>query len=101
MLFLDLHHQLDLSGEFLWILFHFPFGLLVYRSGFLPRILGFWLMLVGLAYLAHSVTGLLFPVYELKIWAIVQPVLFGEVAIMLWLAIMGVKEPCLAAEPEG
>jgi len=98
MLFVNLHHQLDLSGEFLWILFHIPFGLLVYKSRFLPRILGVWLMLVGLAYLAHSVTGILFPVYELKIWAIVQPVLFGEVAIMLWLAIMGAKEPRLTAE---
>jgi hypothetical protein len=91
-----LHHQLDLASELLWILFHVPFGLLVYRSRFLPRILGVWLVMVGFAYLALSFTGLMFPAYEHKIWNFAQPVLFGEVAIMLWLAIMGAKEPRLA-----
>jgi hypothetical protein len=92
MLFVNLHHQLDLASEFLWILFHVPFGLLVYRSRFLPRVLGVWLMMVGFAYLALSVTGLLFPTSEHKVWNFAQPVLMGEVAIMLWLAIMGAQE---------
>ena len=96
-LFLNLHHQLDLAGELIWILFHVPFGLLVYRSRFLPRILGVWLIMVGFAYLALSFTGLMLPAYEHKVWNFAQPVLFGEVAIMLWLAIMGAKEPRLAA----
>lgn len=97
MLFLNLHHQLDLASELLWILFHVPFGLLVYRSRFLPRTLGVWLVMVGFAYLALSFTGLMFPADEHKIWNFAQPVLFGEVAIMLWLAIIGAKEPRLAA----
>ena len=63
-LFLNLHHQLDLTSELIWILFHVPFGLLVYRSRFLPRILGVWLIIVGLAYLALSFTGLMLPAYE-------------------------------------
>src|SRR5262252_910625 len=92
MLFLNLHHQIDLASELLWILFHVPFGLLVYRSRFLPRILGVWLMMVGVAYFVLSVTGLLFPTYEHKVWTFAQIVLSGEVAIMLWLAIMGAKE---------
>jgi hypothetical protein len=97
MLFLYLHHQFDLASELLWILFHVPFGLLVYRSRFLPRVLGVWLIMVGFAYLALSLTGLLFPAYEQKIWNFARPILFGEVAIMLWLAIIGAKEPHLAA----
>ena len=97
MLFLNLHHQIDLASELLWILFHVPFGLLVYRSRFLPRILGVWLMMVGVAYFVLSVTGLLFPTYEHKVWTFAQIVLSGEVAIMLWLAIMGAKEKHLAA----
>jgi Domain of unknown function (DUF4386) len=48
-LFLNLHQQLDLAGELIWILFQVPFGLLVYRSRFLPRILGIWLIMVGFA----------------------------------------------------
>lgn len=97
MLFLNLHHQIDLASELLWILFHVPFGLLVYRSGFLPRILGVWLMMVGVAYFVLSVTGLLFPIYEHTVWTFAQIVLLGEVAIMLWLTIMGAQEKHLAA----
>jgi len=61
--------------------------------------LGLWLMIVGFAYLALSVTGLLSPAYEHRIWSFAQPILFGEVAIMLWLAIMGAKERHLSATP--
>jgi hypothetical protein len=49
--------------------------------------------MVGFAYFTLSFTGLMFPAYEHKVWNFAQPVLFGEVAIMLWLAIMGAKEP--------
>lgn len=95
MLFLNLHHQLDLAWELLGVSF-IPFGLLVYRSRFLPRILGVWLMIASFAYVALSFTGLLFPGYEDKVIRFAQPVLFAEVALMLWLAIMGVKEKRLA-----
>jgi hypothetical protein len=53
------------------------------------------LIVVGFAYLALSFTGLMLPAYEHKVWKFAQPVLFGEVAIMLWLAIMGAKETAL------
>ena len=96
LLFLNLHHQLDLTIDF-WGLWFIPFGLLVYRSRFLPGILGVWLMIACFAYLALSFTCLLFPVYEDKVWRFAQPVLFAEVAIMLWLAIMGAREKRLAA----
>lgn len=95
MLFLNLHHQLDLAWELLGVSF-IPFGLLVYRSRFLPRILGVWLMIASFAYMALSLTGLLFPGYEDKVIRFAQPVLFAEVAFMLWLAIMGVREKRLA-----
>src|SRR5262249_39064050 len=63
-LFLDLHHQLDLANLIFAGLWLFPFGLLVYKSRFLPRLLGVWLILAGFAWLAFSVAGLLFPAYE-------------------------------------
>jgi Domain of unknown function (DUF4386) len=44
MLFLRLHHLGDLANEIFWGLWLLPFGLLVYRSRFLPRILGVWLI---------------------------------------------------------
>jgi hypothetical protein len=91
-LFLDLHHQLDLANEIFWGLWLVPYGLLVYRSRFVPRILGVWLVIACFAYLALSFTGFLFPAYEDKVGDITQPVLLGEVATMLWLLIMGANE---------
>jgi hypothetical protein len=49
-------------------------------------------MLACFAYLAVSISGLLFPAYEDKVWRFAQPVLLAEVAFMVWLAIVGVKE---------
>jgi len=74
-----------------------PFGLLVYRSRFLPRILGVWLILNCFAYLAVSVTGILWPRYEAIVSNWVFPIMVGELAIMLWLIIMGAKEQAAAA----
>jgi len=48
-------------------------------------------------YLALSFTGLLYPAYEEKVYNLAQPFMLAEVAIMLWLAIMGAKEQRLAA----
>ena len=92
MLFLNLHHQLDLANAMFWGLWLLPLGLLVYRSRFLPRFLGVWLMTGCFAYLALSVSGLVFPRLEDKVFDIGQPLRLGEVATMLWLVIMGVNE---------
>jgi hypothetical protein len=92
MLFLRLHGHGVLVNEVFWGLWLFPFGLLVYRSRFLPRILGVWLMINCFAYLAQNVTGILWPQYEDTVANWSFPVMFGELAIMLWLIIMGAKE---------
>ena len=98
MLFLQLHHHGILANQIFWGLWLFPFGLLVFRSGFLPRILGAWLIIGGVAYLAMSFTGLLFPQYERVVSNIVFPGTVGELAMMLWLLIVGAKErPAVAA----
>jgi hypothetical protein len=72
-------------------------GLLTYRSHFLPRFLGVWLIINGLAYLALSFTGVLLPQYEARVSSITFPFLTGEVAFMLWLVIKGViRKPVVA-----
>jgi hypothetical protein len=96
-LFLNLHHNLDLANAIFWGLWLIPFGLLVYRSRFLPRFLGVWLMIACFAYLAFSFTGFLLPGQEEKVFTFGQPFMLGEVATMLWLVIMGAKEERLAA----
>jgi hypothetical protein len=98
MLFLRLHHHGVVANEIFWGLWLFPFGILVYRSGFLPRFLGVWLIINGFAYLAISFTGLLAPQYENAVFNSALPATLGEIAIMLWLLIRGAKvQPLLAA----
>src|SRR6202521_4875520 len=63
MLFLWLHGSGIGASELLWGPFFIPFGLLVMRSGFLPRILGVLLIGVCFGYLADSLTTLLLPSY--------------------------------------
>jgi hypothetical protein len=91
-LFLRLHHSGVVANEVFWGLWLFPFGLLVYRSRFLPRILGIWLMINCFAYLAVSFTGIFFPEYEDMVFQSAFPAMLGELAIMLWLLIKGAKE---------
>ena len=91
MLLLNLHEYQNTAAEILWGLWLFALAILVYRSRFLPRFLGVWLIIAGFAYLAMSFTGLLLPQYQNKVFIISQPALFGEIALMLWLVIKGAK----------
>ena len=97
MIFLRLHHYGDLADEIFWGLWLIPLGLLVYRSRFLPRILGVWLILGCFGYLALSFTGFLAPQYEDKVFPFAQPLMLGELAFMLWLVTMGAKERPMSA----
>jgi len=92
-LFICLHNQAEFMNEIFWGLWLLPFGLLVYRSGFLPRFLGVWLMLACFGWLVVSLIALLFPPYYDAAFRIAQPVMFAELAIMLWLLIKGAKVP--------
>src|SRR3989440_745909 len=94
-LFIRLHNQGEFMNEIFWGLWLLPFGLLVYRSGFLPRFLGVWLMLACFGWLVLSLVALLFPPYYETAFKIAQPVMFAELAIMLWLLIKGAKVPPL------
>jgi len=93
LLFLRLHHAQIVAAEILWGLWLFPMGALVYKSRFLPRFIGVWLIINGVAYIVLSLTGLFFPDYQDKVFAYSQPALFGELAIMLWLVFKGANPP--------
>ena len=92
MLFLRLHGSGIGASEMLWGPFFIPFGLLVMRSGFLPRILGVLLIAACFGYLADSFTSLLLPSYgDLvnRFAGILEGA--GELSIMFWLLIKGAK----------
>jgi Domain of unknown function (DUF4386) len=94
-LFIRLHNQGIFINELFWGLWLFPFGLLVFRSGFLPRFIGVWLMINCFGYVALSIIALFAPDYYATAFKWAQPLLFGELAIMLWLLIKGAKVPPL------
>jgi len=91
MLFIKLHGQGFVVAEMFWGLWLFPLGLLVYRSRFLPRFLGAWVGLAGVAWVVLSVVGILLPEYHDKVDKYLQPAIIGEIVFMLWLLIMGGK----------
>jgi len=97
MLFLNLHHHGFVVAEIFWGLWLFPLGLLVYRSRFLPRFLGVWLALAGIAWVILSLTGILLPQYQNKVDTYCQPAFIGEIVFMLWLAIKGAQPAALDA----
>jgi hypothetical protein len=91
LLFLNAHEY----GTDIWGLFfglHLSFlGYLVYKSGYLPRILGVLLVVASLCYLAQGFGNILLPRYE-EIFAAIGWFSIIEVAFPLWLVIKGVKD---------
>jgi hypothetical protein len=89
-----LDHQ-NTAASVLWGVWLIPLALLVYRSHFLPRFLGVWLFIDGLAYVNLSMIGILLPKYHGMVFRYSQPAFFGEIAFLLWLLIKGAKPPAL------
>jgi hypothetical protein len=91
--FLGFHSSGAAVSTAFWGLWLFPFGILVIRSGFLPRILGMLLLLTGFAYVTSGVTSIVWPEYKQVLSRVMTPLYFGEVPIIFWLLIKGAKIP--------
>jgi len=80
-------------SQIFWGLWLFPFGYLVYKSGFLPKVLGILLMAGCFGYLITFFGGFLSPnFHKTAVSTIVGlPASIGEIGICLWLLIMGTK----------
>lgn len=91
---LDYYNDGITVAAIFWGLWLFPFGYLVFKSGFLPKFLGILLMAGCFGYLINITGGLLFPV-DYKALGISRfvslPASLGEIATCLWLLIAGVK----------
>jgi hypothetical protein len=90
-LFLRLHGQGIIIAAIFWGLWLFPLGILVIRSGFIPRLLGILLFIAGFAYVASSFTSLLLPQYADLVGQIALVLEVGELPIVFWLFIMGLR----------
>jgi hypothetical protein len=82
-----------------WGLWLFPFGILVVRSRFIPRVLGYLLFLAGGGYLANAFTSLVLPAYTSAVGGVVMALEMGELPIILWLVIWGAR-PRPVATPD-
>lgn len=97
--------SLSLNGEgntvtaVFWGLWLFPFGALVMRSGFLPRILGILLLVAGCGYVTSSVAAIVLPAYSECVSRAAMPLLFGEFPIIFWLLIKGATVPLPQVRP--
>jgi|ERR1700722_17365980 len=91
MLFTHLHGRGFVVCELFWGLWLFPLAVLVYKSRFMPRFLGVWLALAGLAWVIASLTSTVLPVYQDKVNNYLQPAIIGEIVFMFWLLIAGAK----------
>lgn len=68
-------------------------GYLIFRSAYMPRVLGFLYALAGLCYMISSFTGFLMPGFRNPLFPVILvPSFIGELAVCLWLLIMGVKK---------
>jgi hypothetical protein len=97
-LFLENYDNGILIVSVFWGLWLFPFGYLVYKSGFLPRALGILLMLGCFGYLVNFVGNSMMQNYDGGLIADIasKPAAFGEIGTCLWLLIRGINEKVLA-----
>ncbi len=96
MLLISMHGQATGINQAFWGLWLLPFGWLIVRSRFLPRWLGYWLLLDGVAWVAVGISWFLAPDVSAALFRYGQPVFFAELAAVLWLLIMGAGERAAA-----
>jgi len=89
--FLRISATLGRMLTMIWGLWLFPFGLLVIRSGFFPRILGYLLMVAGAGYVISCTAFLLFPEQFALVNRFATPLYFGELPIIFWMMIVGAR----------
>jgi hypothetical protein len=96
------HAQGSIVAAVFWGLWLFPFAVLVWRSGFLPKLLAILLAIGGLGYLASSVTAILAPSYGPVIGPVVLiAISLGELPIIFWLLLAGARPRRPAAPAAG
>jgi hypothetical protein len=90
-------NNLMLVAAIFWGLWLFPLGWLVFRSGFVPRVLGVLLMLGGFWYALIFVGTVLNPGYQETLMARAisfisgVPSVIGEMGTALWLLFVGMR----------
>src|SRR5947207_2377225 len=88
--FLRLHSQGLVLAQVFWGLWLFPFGILIWRCGFIPRILGVFAIIAGCGYVIISSASLFLPASAGVINQYATILEAGELSF-IWLLIWGAK----------
>lgn len=91
--FLRLGNLLSQILSSFWGLWLFPFGFLTIKSGYFPKILGYLQFVAGIGYVVGCVTNVLALDVGPITSALLGAFVIGEFPIILWMAVMGAKEP--------
>src|SRR5438046_3485070 len=92
LLFLRFHVYGYVIAGIFWGLWLFPFGILAMRSGFVPWLIGLFMLLAGVPYVVSAFTTLVLPQYDyISTW--LSPLMAGELPMLIWLLVWGAKEP--------
>lgn len=96
---LDAYGNGLLVTKLFWGLWLLPFGYLVLKSGFLPKLLGILLMLGCLGYMVNVFGALVFPHYSDTLVSNYAglPAAVGEIGTCLWLLLVGARRPTSGA----
>jgi len=102
MFFLYLYKNGFMIAQLFYGAWLFPLGYLVFKSGFLPRILGIILMIHSVFWLMTFLQFFLFPSFDAIIYISYPLGFIAEFGLSLWLLIMGECRPpsCGYAENE-
>jgi hypothetical protein len=93
MFFLDLHHNGYWIAQIFFGAWLFPLGYLVYKSGFLPKILGIVMMIHFVGWTTTSLLYFLYaPGYTVLTYVTYPLGFISEFGLTLWLLVMGAKE---------
>jgi hypothetical protein len=97
--FLRLHNQGLALAQIFWGLWLFPFGVLIWRCGFIPRIIGVFVIIACFGNLISSFALLFLPTYAGVIDRYATILQAGELPL-IWLLIWGAKpQPGATAHP--
>ena len=92
-LFINLYKYGSTVAQIPYGVWLFPLGYLVYKSNFLPKILGILLIVDCFALLIYVLQRFLFPGYDVIAYPCWVVSFLAEFGLTMWLLIMGVKEP--------
>ena len=92
MFFLDLREKGFTVAQLFYGAWLFPVGYLVFKSGFLPKILGIVLMVHCFTWLSTFFQSFLFPGFTAITYVSYPLGFIAEFGLTLWLLIMGAKE---------